>query len=309
MAWVKRNLYFLISSVVAVVLLGLAGYYFYSNYQLNDANLKKLNDAYGKLDQLTRSNPRDDHVDNIRTVREQLTNVLSLIEKEKGFFLPIPPIPNPTNGVVSKDEFASALRRTIDELQHAAATASVQLQPKYNFSFQAQKNLTVFDQNSLPSLSAKLGEIKLICGILFQAKINSLDGLRRERVSVDDNQGPASDFLDGLSQTNQQSVITPYEVSFHCFSPELAGVLAGFAGDPHGFVVKAINVETGVAEAPPTADVNYGPNVMPGYPPAAMPAAAPPPPLTGKGGLPIVLDEKQLRVTLVVEVIKLLPKN
>src|SRR5882672_9594646 len=221
MAWVKRNLYFLISSIVALALLGLAGYYFYTNYALNDENLKKLNDGYAELDTLTKSNPRDEQVDNIKTVRDQLSNVLSLIQKERAFFIPILPIPNTNNGAVSKDEFASALRRTVDELQHEAAAASVSLPPKYNFSFQAEKNLTVFDQPSLPPLSVKLGEIKTICGILFQARINSLDNLRRERVSADDTQGPASDYLDLVSVTNQLAVITPYEVAFHCFSQEL----------------------------------------------------------------------------------------
>src|SRR5262249_39021827 len=104
MAWVKRNLYFLISSIVAVVLLGLAGYYFYTNYALNNENEKKLYEAYAQLDNLTKKNPRDEQVDNIKGARQDLTNVLALIEKEKAFFLPIPPIPNTTNGAVSKDE-------------------------------------------------------------------------------------------------------------------------------------------------------------------------------------------------------------
>ena len=55
MSWVKRNLYFLVSSVVAVALLGLAGYYFYSNYNLNNDNHKKLDDAYAELTRLSRA--------------------------------------------------------------------------------------------------------------------------------------------------------------------------------------------------------------------------------------------------------------
>ena len=52
------------------------------------------------------------------------------------------------------------------------------------------------------------------------------------------------------TRTNQFAVITPYEVAFHCFSGELAAVLSSFAADPHGFVVRGVNVEPGVtAEA------------------------------------------------------------
>ena len=299
MSWVKRNLYFLFSSLVALVLLGLAGYYFYSNWSLNNSNLEKLNTAYGLLDQLIKSNPRDEHVDNILTAQQQLTNVVALIEKEKKFFLRVAPIPDSTNGVITKDEFASALRRTIDDLGHAAAAASVTLPPKYNFSFQAQRDLTVFVEGSLPPLATQLGEIKAVCNVLFQAKINSLDNLRRERVSADDARGPQSDYLETTSVTGPMAVLTPYEVSFHCFSPELAGVLAGFAGDPHGFIVQAVNVES-AAQAQAGSDVLGWPGYA-GMAPAAAPAT--------KGGLPVLLDEKQLKVTLVLQVTKLLQKN
>ena len=286
MSWVKRNLYFLVSSVVAVALLGLAGYYFYSNYNLNNDNHKKLDDAYAELTRLSRANQANDKVDNIKAVREQLTNVLSLIEKDRNYFLPIPPIPNPTNGVVTKDAFASELRKTIVDLQNAAAIASVTLPPKYGFSFQAQRDVTIFPPGSLEPLSVQLGDIKAICAVLFQAKINSLD------------------YLEKGSVTNQLAVLTPYEVAFHCFSADLAAVLAGFAGDPHGFIVKAMNIESGASEAP--AEASGG---AMGFAPGGMMPGAPTAPTVTKGGLPVMLDEKQLKVTLVLQEVKLLPKK
>ena len=36
MDWIKRNLYFVIGSLAALVLMGLAGYYLYSKWQLNN---------------------------------------------------------------------------------------------------------------------------------------------------------------------------------------------------------------------------------------------------------------------------------
>lgn len=36
MDWIKRNLYFLVGSLVAVALMGLAGWYLYSKWQLNN---------------------------------------------------------------------------------------------------------------------------------------------------------------------------------------------------------------------------------------------------------------------------------
>ncbi|MGD0615214.1 MAG: hypothetical protein ABSA69_07215 [Verrucomicrobiota bacterium] len=303
MSWVKRNLYFLIGSTVALVLLGLAGFYFYSNWNLNNTNLDKLNAAYSELDQLAKKepNPGNKEVDNIEIARQQEAQVRVILQQEQRYFLPIPPIPNPTNNVVTKDEFASALRRTMDDLEHAAETASVLLPPKYSFSFEAERSLTIFARGSLQPLSARLGEVRAICSILYQAKINSLDNLRRERVSGDDVRGPQSDYLAYGSVTNSMAVLTPYEVTFHCFSTELASVLAGFAGDPHGFVVKAINVEPGAL--PTGADSGSG--GAPGYPGVMT---APPPP-SSKGGPPVMLDEKQLKVTLAIDLIKLLPRR
>jgi hypothetical protein len=95
-----------------------------------------------------------------------------------------------------------------------------------------------FDPRGLEPLSTQLGEVKAICDVLFQARINALDALRRERVSADDTSGPATDYLGENSTTNGLAIMTPYEMTFRCFSPELAAVLAGFASSPNGLIVK-----------------------------------------------------------------------
>src|SRR5262249_19518536 len=119
----------------------------------------------------------------------------------------------------------------------------------YSFSFQAEKNKVGFNSSGLAPLSVQLGEVKAICGILFQAKINSLENLRRERVSPDDTGGPQTDYLNEKSVTNELALLTPNELTFKCFSSELAAVLSGFASSPNGIIVKTINVKS----APPGA--------------------------------------------------------
>ncbi len=52
MSWAKRNLYFLISGIVAVVLLGAAGWYCYSSWQSNSAKWDELQQDYTQLSQL-----------------------------------------------------------------------------------------------------------------------------------------------------------------------------------------------------------------------------------------------------------------
>ena len=198
----------------------------------------------------------------------------------------------------------------------------------------------------LPAASSRsrvqLGEVKAICAVLFQAKINSLDNLRRERVSDDDLKGPQTDYLPDKSVTNELAVLSPYEVSFRCFSSELAAVLAGFASSPCGLMVKTINVESAPAapagEQPARRRSPPRPTFLPRHRasgpgrdpsprqsalPSAMvsgrrrrsaqarrlrrrrPYAAPPLAPASRGGLPLALDEKQLKVTLMLNAVKL----
>jgi hypothetical protein len=346
MGWVKRNLYFLVGAIVALVLMGLAGWYLYSKWQLNNEMLAKLNEQYGTLATLNNQNPHpgSGNVNNIQTAKEQQAQLKDFMAKGHKFFQRIPPIPNPDDkGRISDQEFSTALSRTIDQMQRDATNSSVSLPPQgYSFSFEAQKRRMSFAPGSLAPLSTQLGEIKTICDILFTAKINSLDNLRRERVSPDDSSGPQSDFLAERSATNELAIQAPYEITFRCFSPELASVLAGFASSSNAILVKSLNIELAPAVIEPVAPVVAAPVYTPtptapqpqprrseedafraryGLGPSRGPTTpTPPPPVfqpqptpggpqpVAKGGLQTVLDEKQIKVTMLLHVVKMLPQ-
>lgn len=346
MSWVKRNLYFLIGGITALVLLGAAGWYLYSKWDLNNTNLASLNQSYADLKTLNDKNPNPGG-DNIKIAKEQRKELLDYMGRARKYFQKISPIPDLPKK--TDRDFASALNRTIDQLRRDSTNASVNLQDNCNFSFTAEKLKISFAGGSIEPLSTQLGEVKAICDVLFQARVNALDALRRERVSADDTSGPATDYLGENSATNAQAILTPYEMTFRCFSPELAAVLAGFASSPYGLIVKTINVEvagtlpseTTSTPAPPPITPVY-PTPQPQQPSAAelemrrygmdprygmnrgaygegsqkfqsyqQPYVAPPVAAAtaarGGGGLPIVLDEKQLKVTLQLVAVKLLP--
>jgi len=342
MSWVKRNLYFLIGGVIALVLLGAAGWYLYSKWDLNNTNLANLNQAYADLKTLNDKNPNPGG-ENIKIAKEQRKELIDYMGRARKYFQRIPPIPDLPKK--TDRDFVLALSRTIDQLRRDSTNASVTLQDNYNFSFQAERLKIALAAGSLEPLSTQLGEVKAICDVLFQARINALDGLRRERVSGDDTSGPATDYVGENSTTNAQAILSPYELTFRCFSPELAFVLAGFASSPYGLIVKTINVEVSgtvpsdttstpapqpatpvyvasqpVQPSPEQAEIarygmdprysrRYGegtpkfPTPQPQY---VAPAATAP---RGGGGLPIVLDEKQLKVTLQLVVVKLVNSN
>jgi hypothetical protein len=375
MDWIKRNLYFVVGSVVALVLMGLGGWFLYSKYALNNENMGKLNADYTELARLNgqKPHPGSGEVDNIKAAKEQQQQFKSLMQTCRKHFQRIPPIPEVAK--VTDADFSRALSRTIDQLQRDATNASVFLPSGYSFSFEAQKSKMQFASGSLGPLSEQLGEVKAICDLLFQARINSLDSIRRDRVSVEDNNGPQTDYVSEKSTTNELAVLTPYELTFRCFSTELGSVLAGFAASPFAILVKTMNVEPGPAlgtmDATGAGSLAYGPSPvnpmmaravnaenpqaaaayarrygvgggggggegvaasryggegrggpasMGGVPlrdlsqPAPPPIYAPqpgfaPPPVSAasRGGLPTVLDEKQLKVTMAIYLVKLLP--
>ncbi|MEY2427325.1 MAG: hypothetical protein QOJ40_210 [Verrucomicrobiota bacterium] len=331
MSWIKRNLGFVIGSVLALALMGMTGWYLYSKWQLNNVILDQLNEQYAKLQRLNGQNPHpgSDKVDNIKAAKEQQQELRAFMGKTKPYFQRMPPIPDLPK--VADRDFSEALSRTIYQLRRDATRASVNLPPKnYSFSFEAQMSRVNFSPGSLEALSTQLGEVKAICGILCEAKINSLDNLRRERVSSDDATGPQTDYLMEKSVTNQLAVLSPYELTFRCFSAELASVLAGFGASPSGLIVKSLNVELAPSSgaspegSPATATpepvrsttplprgpqaeadaykARYGTgsgtptSIAAGTVPAGAPAA--------RGGLPTVLDQKELKITMMLNVVK-----
>jgi len=296
MVWIKRNLFFVIGAVIAAGLLAAAGIYDYKNWQRNNTALDALNQTYATLQRLNSQNPSpgNDKIDNIKTAREQERQLREWIQQAGQYFQPIAPIPDPANGVITDAKFASARDHTLSQLQIEAGSASVALPPQYSFSFEAERTLVKFKSGSLDALAQQLGEVKVICEILYAAKINSLDGIRRVRVSNDDTSGPQSDFIDQAAVTNGLAAFVPYEVTFRCFSQDLGTVLSSFASSPHGFIVKGINVQpaAGVTTASPGGG---------GFDQPAPPASA------SKGGLQTVLNEQLLSITLDLYIVKLLP--
>lgn len=312
MSWAKRNLYFLISCIVAVVLLGAAGWYCYSEWQSNNANWEQLSQAYAQLTQLASKNPGagNDTVNNITAAKEQAQEVKTRVAEMEKLFVPVRGIPD-TNHFEDR-VLAGAVRGTISQLrasaaQHNVALPGAQLQPQpglqpqqsdYAFSFSLQAGKTVYDPNSWDQLSKQLGEIKTICDTLYSCRVTALDSIQRERTA---DEGIATavtstvDYLDSTSVTNVNTVMTPYQVIFECFTPELGSVLSSFANQSHTIIVKTLNIQP--------VDVNNNGMDMSGMPGGggAQPTA------NSRGGLPVVIDEKKLKVTMLLDFIKILP--
>jgi hypothetical protein len=314
MGWIKRNLFFVIGGIIALGLLGAAGYYIYASWSRNATADSKLNEIYGQLQNFAQQTPApgNDKINNTQIANDQEKELRAWETNAAAHFESIAAIPPGPN--VSNAAFADAFRHTIDQLQHEADAAGVMLPPKYDFSFSAQRSLIQFAPGSPNLLAVQLGEVKVIAEILFAARINTLDGIQRVRVSDDDTAGPQSDYIDEHSVTNDLAIVTPYVITFRCFTPELAKVIEGFATATNAFVIKSVNTQSGSAVV---GSAGIPPEGMNGQPPPRVgdfpnqPSPGMPPPETAMahGGLPTVLKEQLIRVTMEVDLIKLLPKK
>jgi hypothetical protein len=328
MGWIKRNLLFVIVGVVALLSLGGAGFFIWLGWSHNSETSTQLNEIYGKLKELADAplKPGEGQT-NTFLAKEQERQLADWIQTSGQYFQPIQSIPPGTN--VASSAYADSLRQTIDYLQHEAEAASVTLPPKYDFSFSAQRSLLRFAPGSLDPLAQQLGEVKTIASILFAARVNALDSIQRVRVSEDDAQGLQSDYTELRPITNDLAVITPYIINFRSFTPELARVISGFSKSVNPFIVKSVLAQPASgATTPDQAGVTAPGYPYPGAPgmdprmamdpryryaamaaqanPEQTPAAQTP---TGKGGLPTVLKEQLLHITLEVDIVKLLPKS
>jgi hypothetical protein len=314
MAWIKRNLFFVIGGGIALLLLGGAGFYIYKGWSRNSAAFDKLNEVVGQLkgfiDQ--KPSPGNQKVNNTAIAKDQEQELQAWIKQTKAYFKPVPAIP--TGASVSSAAFSGALQKTVDQLRHEADASSVLLPPKFEFSFTAEKDRMTFAPGSLDALATQLGEVKALSEILFATRINAIDSIQRVRMAEEDLQGSQSDYTEQRPVTNDLAIITPYVVTFRCFSPELSRVISSLATSPNPFIIKSVNVER--ADAASALPVAGGYGEMPGAPPMRMPGEYATPPVApaaqsanNRGGLPTVLKEQLLRVTVEVDLVKLLPKT
>src|SRR5438270_6082733 len=111
MSWIKRNLYFLIGSIVSLALLGLAGFYCYSKYSLNNKVLDDLTQKHEDLKKLNSEpilpGPKNE---NTELAKEQIKELKANIDRIRSGFQRIPRIPDLPK--ITDFEFSTALSRT-----------------------------------------------------------------------------------------------------------------------------------------------------------------------------------------------------
>jgi hypothetical protein len=327
MQWIKRNLFLVVGGVVALGLLGFAGFYLYTKIQQDQAVTGDLDAATQKLEGLAKRDPYP-NPENISAAKDEAKRLEGFLTDVEKHFLPAP-YPKELNNM----EFRTYLDTTQSRLLAEAKRAGVEVPTNYWFTFAAQKGSMSFTPSSLQPLASQLADIAMICGVLFDSKVNSLVWLKRTSVDSQDTSMGSQDYLStAKAVTNNWAVIMPYEVAFQGFSSELAAVLDKLASLPHCFMVTNVVVEPAASAAAgteeqqqnaPGADMlgrygmrdagmmmrqRYGLGGPLGGRYMPQMTAPPPPPTTSRRPN-TVLDEKPLRFTLAIQAVKLKPRK
>jgi len=291
MPWIKRNLIFVICLAVGVILLGGSGYFLFTSMKGNAAAAEDLRSATSQYDQLLKKVPFPSP-ENIQLAKDQQQEVQELLTQVKSA---MPPFPVPPK--TDEKGFKSALDRGIARLQESARAARVEIPTNYAFSFSGITTKLSFPPECIDPWMQQLQEINALCDILYRSKINYLDGILRVPIGTDES---GADYVAASSITNDMGVITPYQITFRSFTPEVATVLNNFQDATNCFVVKDVEIQragdvsaTSTGDPAPVTGGQYRGT-------SGQTAAAANTPVT-------ILSEKLLRVTLIVDIIK--PKS
>ena len=302
MVWVKRNLGLVIGGVVALALLVVATVYLFSKRGEDQAVTAELDTATSRYQELLNRpvHPGDErgNVNNIELAKDEVQRLQGFLSQVREKF---GTSSVPTN--ISNREFRALLDNTINDLQRTADSLGITLPQKdYWFTFAPQRTAVEF--KSIDMLTHQLLDVKELCEILYEAKVQDLKGIRRVPASSEDNN--AQDFMtDKKATTNEVAIVTPYELKFQGFSSELARVLDRLVQAKRCFVVRSVAVDRAPDEQSAAAAAVAMPNPMSRYGGRyAMPQPQAQAPRSTRPAN-VLLDENKLLVEMRVDVVRL----
>ena len=294
MVWIKRNLYLVLSAAVGLILLGGAGYFFYINWDADHAAVDQLTQAQTDLEALRKKKPVPTP-EIIKQVKDTQAGVRAVLDKFKNIYTPVPEIKP-----VDEKTFKVTLDGTIAQLQTAASNANVHLAiPDYPFSFSGLTTKFSFASNGITGWLAQMQDVKELCGIVFDAKVNTLESIHRSQVIPEETStGGATDFLTCSCVTNETVVRIPYEIVVQGYSREIANILNGFLRSSNCIIVKNIDIGPGTGTS---AALNAASSAANARDSLRSYAARARPGMPILGGMPIASQNPNTPTTLVSE--------
>ncbi len=262
MAWIKRNLYFVITVVVGLGLTGFCAYLLLSALDQNKEASAKYASDKSSLESFEKKVPYPDR-QNIEAAEKDAERVRNFLAEFRKPFAGFPPQPT-----LNDQQFKEYLQKCIQQFGAEATNAGVGLPPPnpgpYAFSFSQQVNPLNYPSEAIAPWMQELTEIKAILRIFFDAKINYLQSIRRPAAPGEEPAG--DDYMQAGIVSNASTIVTPYCVNFRGFSGEIANVLAGVAASSNCLIVRVIHVDPSKEPLPQLAELEQpAPAPMPQY--------------------------------------------
>jgi len=244
MLWLKRNLFFVLSMLVGLGLIGWAAYEYSSVSSTNAEVVAELKENRDKLKGLQTKNPYPSR-EAIAAAQEDKKRVEEFLAKFRTMFTPFPPPP-----ALDEQGFKNRLTDTLAQLRTEATNSQVALPEKFGFGFSSLLDEVTYKSENIRPWLGELEEIKTICEILFNARVAAVDSIQRVKVAEDDT--GANDVMFADTTTNQSGlwITTPYQITFRGYSDQIAAVLEGFARSPHCWIVKNVDVKQSLQQVP-----------------------------------------------------------
>ena len=272
MAWFKRNLFFVLSLVAGLILTGYCAWLFYGDLNATAAVSKDFQDKLAQYNALQLKVPYPSN-DNINRAKADLALIKQFSQELHQGFNQFPTPPK-----VDDKGFSDYLETTIADLKVKASNSVVALPDNFAFGFADERGKLKYPPENLQPWMQQLGEIKVLCDILFRAKINSIANFRRVSVSSNDLFINADDTFPASISTNAMAATTPYKIEVRGFTRELAAVMEGLATSSNCFVVKNIVVKpAGLKTSQPGQPGQPAPPPKTPSPPLAETPPPPPP--------------------------------
>ena len=265
MNWIKQNVGLVVGGVIALILMGVAAWYMMSQIDLEKTVTAELEQQRQLVQSLYNRDPHPGtaKVDNIGAVQKEQERVQEMVLSPLESFFPGFTIPE----ALSISQFKEILENTLSDLQRQARYTGIKLpsvdQGSYGFSFDDVRPRIDLEQAALRPLTFQLFEVREICKVLFESKIHAINAIKR--LPVSDNDGPSAGAGIGITATttttstssggenyiedvatqdpNINAIMIPFQISFQCFSSELARVMEGFNHSSHYFRIKWMAVE------------------------------------------------------------------
>jgi len=252
MAWVKRNIIFVIIVAVGLIAAGYCGYLLHAVMAANADASGKFVEAQEELKKEREAKPPATP-ENLEAAKADQERVKSFLGDFRKSFSPFPTPPK-----VDERGFSDHLQITLREFAAAATNAGVQVPAGYGFAFGAERAKMTFAPECIEGWMDEIEQVRVILRILFDCKINALESIQRVQICGDDIDG--NDTLPTVAPgSNTWGVVMPYRLAFRGFSTEVANVLASFADSSNCFIVKYVDVKPSKTPLPQLAETTTQP--------------------------------------------------